>query len=59
MRQTAQMRTADMNIFLLGVHTTTIIYRATGAETRQEMTQGKVEICGVNTSKLPLLKAEE
>ena len=23
------------------------------------MTQGKVEICGVNTSKLPLLKAEE
>ena len=23
------------------------------------MTQGKVEICGVNTAKLPLLKAEE
>ncbi len=48
-----------MNIFLPGVHTTTIIHRATSAETRQEMTQGKVEICGVNTSKLPLLKAEE
>ncbi len=26
---------------------------------RNNMTQGKVEICGVNTSKLPLLKAEE
>ena len=26
---------------------------------RGNMTQGKVEICGVNTSKLPLLKAEE
>ncbi len=24
-----------------------------------DMAQGKVEICGVNTSKLPLLKAEE
>ena len=23
------------------------------------MAQGKVEICGVNTAKLPLLKAEE
>lgn len=29
------------------------------AEMRKDMTQGKVEICGVNTAKLPLLKAEE
>lgn len=33
--------------------------RITGAGKRKKMTQGKVEICGVNTSKLPLLKAEE
>ena len=26
---------------------------------KQDMAQGKVEICGVNTAKLPLLKADE
>ena len=50
------------NNFLSQVHTTTIrseIHRRKERRNEEHMTQGKVEICGVNTSRLPLLKSEE
>lgn len=58
----AKKRSDERNNFLPQVHTTTIrseIHRRKERRNEEHMTQGKVEICGVNTSKLPLLKSEE
>ena len=58
----AKKRSDERNNFLPQVHTTTIrseIHRRKERRNEEHMTQGKVEICGVNTSRLPLLKSEE
>ena len=46
-------------IFLPHRHILALYQTRESAEKRMDMTQGKVEICGVNTSKLPLLGAKE
>lgn len=62
MRPAEQKRRAfPRNNFVRQVHTTTErnSRRSKRARKRGIMIQGKVDICGVNTAKLPLLKTEE